>query len=170
VAETSNTRFGSLTLHDWRQFDELSIDFHPRLTVLTGANASGKSTVLALLAKHFNWSRVYSSAPLREGTKRRWSVFGRRRSQRPEASEGWGEVGTLVYSDGLQTAVNVAEGRADMRTQYDVQLPHQRPVTGVFLISHRAVAGTYTQVSTIPTSFGDSEQAFEQFTNEIRTR
>ena len=72
----------SLTLDDWRQFDAVSITFHPRLTVLTGANATGKSTILGILARHFNWTRAYSSAPLRVRDKGgEWVNVGRRRAR-----------------------------------------------------------------------------------------
>jgi hypothetical protein len=33
--------FSRLTLNNWRQFSQINIEFHPRLTVLTGANGSG---------------------------------------------------------------------------------------------------------------------------------
>jgi len=38
------------------------------------------------------------------------------------------------------------------------------------LPSHRAVSGNYAAVPTIPTAFGNSDQLFDLFTNELRTR
>ncbi len=35
-----------IQINDWRQFDNLTIDFDKRLTILTGANGSGKTTIL----------------------------------------------------------------------------------------------------------------------------
>jgi hypothetical protein len=45
-----------MSVSNWRQFDSVDLLIHPRLTVLTGANASGKTTLLNLLAPHFNWN------------------------------------------------------------------------------------------------------------------
>ncbi|MBY0230822.1 MAG: AAA family ATPase, partial [Gemmataceae bacterium] len=42
--------FKRMTLAGWRQFGEVDIAFHPRLTVITGTNGAGKSTILSLLA------------------------------------------------------------------------------------------------------------------------
>jgi len=57
----SPRRFLRLQVHDWRQFGSVDLQFHPRLTVLTGANASGKTTLLNLLARHFQWVTQYES-------------------------------------------------------------------------------------------------------------
>src|SRR4051812_4919637 len=38
-----------ITLHSWRRFGELEIDFDEHLTVITGMNNSGKSSFLAAL-------------------------------------------------------------------------------------------------------------------------
>ena len=164
--------FASLMLEDWRQFDEVHINFHPRLTVLTGANATGKSTILGILARHFNWTRSYSSAPLRVRDKSgEWVNVGRRRARKLIRDGDWAEVGHLTYGRGGSTPVNVPTGSPGQgQLQYDLYMPHQQPVSGAFLTSHRSVSGNYAPVSTIPTLFGDANQLFEQFTNELRTR
>lgn len=168
-----DTGFKRVQLGDWRQFADLDITFHPRLTVLTGANASGKSTVLALLATHFNWDRTYSSAPIRSGKKsfwsnRRLSIFRSTRSiedvQAPES------VGTLTYTNEEQSRIVVPEQEGSSRAHYNVQIEQRQTVPGVFLTSHRVVSGNYAPVESIPTSFKTSDQLFEQFTNEVRVR
>ena len=40
----------TITLHNFRCFDELNIHFNPRLSVIVGNNASGKSTILEAAA------------------------------------------------------------------------------------------------------------------------
>jgi predicted ATPase len=41
-------RFRSLRIEGWRQFDNVDIELHPRLTVLTGANGAGKTSLLRI--------------------------------------------------------------------------------------------------------------------------
>ena len=170
VLATQTPAFERLALRDWRQFGDVEIHFHPRLTVMTGANATGKSTVLSILARHFNWSRTYSPAPLR-GKLGKWQVHNR--SRKPAASvdpNHWSSIGELQYGSRLSTEILVPRGDDAIKQAYDVLLPNQQPITGLFLTSHRTTAGNYAPVSSIPATFSDPDQMFEQYTGEIRNR
>lgn len=162
--------FKSLVIHDWRQFDRVELEFDDRLTVLTGANASGKSTILGLLARHFAWNRLFIASPLRrKGSSWLWSALGRWGGDgSPQGT--WVPVGGLTYGSGVQAPLSVAAGAQSERSQYDVQISNQQHVTGLYLTSHRAVAGNYANVTAIPTAAASSDQLFEQFTTEIRQR
>src|SRR5690606_32060091 len=69
--------FSKLIIHHWRQFSRVEIDFHPRLTVLTGANGRGKTTLLHLLNRHWGWNLQYVSSPPTNGkeVKKYWAGF-----------------------------------------------------------------------------------------------
>lgn len=45
----------SLKLNDWNQFNTIDINFHNRITIITGSNGAGKSTLLRLLSKELGW-------------------------------------------------------------------------------------------------------------------
>lgn len=163
--------FRQLRVADWRQFGHIDINFHPRLTILTGANASGKSTLLGILGRHLNWVRQYSSAPLRKNDMgASWSIIGPRRMRRLlEEGNAWAEIGSLTYANHHETSINVPVAGTNTREGYDLYLPQQQHVQGVFLNSHRAISGNYTHVPSIPTMFSNSDTLFEQFTGELRT-
>jgi predicted ATPase len=162
--------FHRLAVSDWRQFGNVSIEFHPRLTILTGANASGKSTLLGILARHLSWMRQYSYAPERNRSGVGWGALGPRRTRRMlEAGGTWADIGSLAYSNGMETRINVPAAGSMVRQGYDLYLPTQQPVTGVFLNSHRSANGNYVPVPSIPTLFAAPDAMFEQYTNEVRT-
>lgn len=58
-------RFGKIRIKNWRQFSTISIDVHPRLTIITGANGAGKSTILNLFSQHFGYNKPFLSVPKR---------------------------------------------------------------------------------------------------------
>lgn len=58
--------FKSLEIHGWRQIERVDIQFHPRRTILTGANGTGKTTILNLISRHFGWSIPLVSTPVRD--------------------------------------------------------------------------------------------------------
>ncbi|MGW4328655.1 AAA family ATPase [Nocardia sp. NPDC004573] len=164
--------FASLSITEWRQFANVRIDFHPRLTILTGANATGKSTILGILGTHFKWQRQFSASPGRDRESfERWYTVRRRGRWKLLNDGDWAEIGTLEYGSGQSTPIMVPVNAPDsQRFEYDLRMPHSTTVAGAFLSSHRVTAGAYSRVDSIPTIFSEPGTLFEQFTGEIRTR
>lgn len=47
-----------LNLYEWNQFKSINIKFHPRVTIITGANGSGKSTILRVIGSLIGWKHL----------------------------------------------------------------------------------------------------------------
>ena len=58
--------FKFMEISEWQQFSNVAIEFHDRLTILTGANGSGKTTILNLLAKHYGWDMASLATPKKD--------------------------------------------------------------------------------------------------------
>lgn len=145
---SANT-FSSLALHDWRQFRSVSVGFHSRLTVITGANASGKTTILNALAPHFNWQSQLVAGP--DG------------KQGPTSRA----VGRIAYTSGATTEI-VATQAPNVRNA-PLGLNHMQPVPGLFISSHRSISA-YQPLDALPPRFSESETLLGQFNAEVQAR
>ena len=155
------TRFDKIALRDWRQFESVSIDFHDRLTVITGANGAGKTTILNMLSQHFGWSIAFI------GTLR--IPIGGARKYYSGVLSGMSDsnqmvtVGELNYTNEARASIVVpSEGDT-----FKVSIDNQQSVYGVYITSHRPVY-SYQKVTQIPTQVQASEQMFTQYLSNIR--
>ena len=62
----SATKFSSLRIDGWRQFGHVDIALHPRLTVLTGANGAGKTSLLRIFHTHFGVNQPFLATPIQQ--------------------------------------------------------------------------------------------------------
>ncbi|WP_189636596.1 AAA family ATPase [Rhodococcus sp. MTM3W5.2] len=181
----------------FRQFGLVDIDLNQQLTVLTGANGAGKTTILNILGNHFSWHSQFLAAPtkwghgessyspdihnldaiyleailestdtdrveiLREMLYQRQS-YPNQPGRPPEVT-----VGALSYRDnGPVSKINVPENSHSI--QYSLTIDPQKHVDGIYLSSHRS-PGSYQQISTIPATFAQTEQIFQEYVGEIRS-
>ena len=159
--------FRELRLRDWRQYADVEIGFHDRLTVLTGANGSGKTTILNVLNRHFNWTTYFVRSPRlmsSENAGVRWRLTPAIWGQRDDAID----VGSLEYSDGTEASV-VVPAAGEGQQQYTLELRNQAPVDGLFIPSHRPPF-FYQQVDQIPTRVSARAEMYEQYVNDNRAR
>ena len=149
----------------WQQFESLELNFHERLTVLTGANGSGKSTILNILAKHSGWDYNPLSVPWKDKATRAWgwmiSLFKDKMDSNNLA------IGYIEYSDGSTASVKVPRENS---AQYQIQIQDQKPLDCFFIPSHRSVF-RYQAIQNIPTQGTiDKMQAFQKIFNANRER
>lgn len=159
----SHEAFRRLVVRDWRQFDTVDLQFHPTLTVLTGANASGKTTLLSVLARHFEWHFPLLGVPARGRGPLRWLVDARRR--RKAEPSGMKEIGRLFYVSGQAGVLRAPESAQS----YAVTPEPMHAVPGLFIPSHRTLS-TYQPLPNIPLQFAEPGTLFSQFSGELRNR
>ena len=158
-------KFSSLEINDWKQFATLNIKFHDRLTVLTGANGSGKTTILHILARCLGWNFQELATPKKDektGIIKFFSNLFRRRVEenRPPV------IGVLSFSDGTRSELTVPTDAGSAR--YQIYFSNQRIIPGINILSHRNIF-KYQNVPTISTQKVSRQQAYEQV-NQISMR
>ena len=151
--------FSRVTIKDWQQFADIDINFHPRITILTGSNGSGKTTILSLLAKHRGW-QPYSLATPKNDSYKGLKYFSLRKSKhRPEDADR--TVGTLTYTNGMIATFVVPEvGTA----QYQIQIYNQQSASFFYIPSHRQIF-SYRRVGQISTVRKEKIAAFDEIQN-----
>ena len=153
------TRFAALEVEGWRQFGSVQIEFHPRATIITGANGTGKTTLLSILSQHFGWTPLFTGTLRidREGALKYYSGF---------ISDIVGrnvDVGKLTYDDGsIATLQAPTEGAS-----FQVGIHGQQAVPGIYITSHRPVY-SYQKVTQVPTEVQAGDQLFDQYLANLR--
>lgn len=160
-------KFKKITLSDWRQFDNIEIEFHPRITIITGANGAGKSTILKMLSQHFGWSSFLLSTPRlsRTGVRRYYSGLFKHLKEM-EINEGTNKVGELTYENLSIADLVVPESN---NASFNVQINNQQTVSGLHIQSHRQVQ-KYQAITNIPINAISAEQAYQQYFNDTQNR
>lgn len=162
--------FKSLQIKEWQQFKNIEIDFHERLTVLTGANGSGKTTILNLLAKHFGWALHSLATPKKEEKtgiiKYLTRLFNGRNLIRNEDINQNSIIGNLIYGNGKEASLQIPNTNT---LQYQLIIKNQQNVKCFYIPSHRSIF-RYQAIDNIPIAKKNKETAFQEASQNIRER
>jgi hypothetical protein len=159
--------FQNLRIAHWRQFSDVSIEFHPHLTVLTGANGAGKTTLLGILSRHFGWSLPLISTPRNlRGVLKFFSDYWDTPSDNRTQTSDLPAIGEITYRNGLVATLRVPP---NVTESYNIDIANQQQVPGLFVPSHRP-AYVYQKVENIPTQLNAREQLLNNYLNELRSR
>jgi len=155
--------FDEISLYHWRQFNQINIALHERMTVLTGQNGTGKTTILNILSKHFGWNLRFISTPLstsKKRSKRIWSDVWDSFLSDTSPPPGAHDVGKIKYKDGgecrLMAPPHVAQA------QYDLTYQNQKTVLGLHIPDHRP-SFSYHRIHNIPVDPKTSQQHYQAY-------
>lgn len=148
--------FKKLKLRQWQQFHSINIDFHEKLTVVTGANGSGKTTILNLFAQHFGWHSYPLSTPkedLSTGEIKYCSRFVNGEDLSHSVN-----IGSITYSNDLNSQLNISNSKS---AEYQIQIQGLQNLNCFYIPSHRSKF-KYQQLTSIPTAKKDKMTAFNE--------
>ncbi|MGW8185041.1 MAG: AAA family ATPase [Candidatus Moraniibacteriota bacterium] len=158
--------FKSLKIAEWQQFQNIEINFHNRLTVLTGANGSGKTTILGnILSKHCGWNFQSGSTPKKDRTGI-WKYVTRFFNGNDKSQEN--VIGHLTYDDESEADIEIQIPNQDS-PQYQLSISRKQQVNSLFIPSHRSIF-RYQTVNNIPVGKKDKNQAFQEISNASKER
>ena len=167
------TKFSSLRIEGWRQFGHVDLTLHPRLTVLTGANGAGKSSLLRIFQRHFGINQPFLATPILQPdggysyltglfTDTIAAIWKRFWTKRSDMSN----VGAIGYNNGVESELQIPTHSS---VQYNVDIPHQQSVPGIHIDSHAPITH-FQQVEHIPTTIVTAATAYNAYNNEVIQR
>lgn len=165
--------FKKFEIEGWRQFENIEIDFHDRLTILTGANGSGKTTVLNILNRHFGWDIGFISTPKRDKKREAlsyaadvWRKITKTFKTTQDIPPDHRVIGKIIYSDEQVALLSVPGSVTQI---FKVDINQMKAVPGLHIPEHRPTY-FYQTIKTIPTTPPTRNQMFDRYSNQIRTR
>lgn len=165
--------FKKFEIEGWRQFEEIEIDFHSRLTILTGANGSGKTTVLNILNRHFGWDIGFISTPKRDRKKGAlsyvadvWRKFTKTIKTTQDTPPDHRIIGKISYSDDKIALLSVPE---NVNQVFKVNISQMESIPGLHIPEHRPTY-FYQTINSIPTTPPSRNQMFSKYSNQVKTR
>ncbi|MDE1468456.1 AAA family ATPase [Aurantiacibacter sp. D1-12] len=151
-------QFANLRIENWRQFKSIDIAFHKRLTIVTGTNGAGKTTILNTLSRALGWQihMLFSNYEDRE-IRKNWHGDGE-----SEFDFSVEPAGHISFDDGTVMDLNIPRSGAVLQT-----FGALRGADGVYITSHRPFF-SYSPVNDIPTQVGDAHRILNEYTNRSK--
>lgn len=159
--------FKRLQIQGWRQFHAIDVELHPRLTIITGANGAGKSTILSFFTRHFGYHRNFLAVPktkagivsftfgIFEAIKRSLPLLRRENSQQGT------HIGQIEYTSGAVGRLFLPPSQG---LHYSIQINQEQHVEGLHIDSHRPpnIYRHVSQISATPPSVVDVGNGLNQ--------
>lgn len=161
LIDKNELTFRSVRLQGWRQFKSIEIDLSSDLTVLTGPNGCGKTTILNILARHFGWNINLTATPYigKRLKKRLWTDIWDRYQLREDETETSELIGSIEYSNGSTCELYMP---SNISARYQLKYQGQIGINGISIPSHRPAMGCFP-VQNIPVDPKSSSQSYEEY-------
>lgn len=155
--------YNNIKISNWRQFQDININFDEHLTILTGANGAGKTTILNILSKPFGRNINFVSTP--EKDKKTGILkyltgrfFSRKKINNPDNGNLTEPLGSISYNS---STYNISIPN-NISNTYSINISNIPNINGVFISSHRNYF-VYKTVTHIPTKALSRKDIFSSY-------
>ncbi|KEF40386.1 AAA domain [Schinkia azotoformans MEV2011] len=163
----------SLEINKWNQFDKITLEFNPKLTIITGANGSGKSTIIRLISRVMGWEYNETATPLLS-TKESYrflsgitlNILNEFLNEEQNQQHLGVNIGNLLTNQGQ---INIYVPKQAESAIYSVNFHPYLQLKGVNIPSHR-IQHTYKPIKSIPVKPRTKKEAFNLFNESFKKR
>lgn len=162
--------FKSIYIEKWNQFEKIDIKLDPKLTVITGANGAGKSSILRILSRMIGWSFNEMATPIKSKTSTGQRFRIGRRKMTEINNQHWESIGHISLIEGND--ININAPSSSHQVNYDISLHnnnYNKPLKGLNIPSHRT-AYSYRQITSIPVKAHTRNEAYNMFNSSVMSR
>ncbi|QNE42941.1 AAA family ATPase [Frigoribacterium sp. NBH87] len=153
--------FTNLIIRDWRQFASIDIDLSSRLTILTGENGTGKTSLLHLIGQSFGEIVPFLGTPIRDETG-----FQFRQGRRRPTGE-FEQIGVIRLRSGASTKVGLRQWDGSNEPFFHPELAPYRSIPGLYLDAQRVI-GPYQRLESIPPRFNSAREIADAYKQQLR--
>lgn len=162
-ASDAEQGFSRLVLKDWRQFTEVDIDLRAQLTIITGENGTGKTSLLQILGQAFDQQVQFVGTPTRDAM----GFYFQHGRRRPQSSGELDQVGSITFASGGSSHVGVRLWDSSDQPSFTPELVPRRSVAGMYLDAQRLI-GPYQRVESIPPRFNSASEIARIYKEQLR--
>lgn len=152
--------FRRIVVSSWRQFDRVDIRLDSRLTILTGENGTGKTTLLGMLGQSFGEAVQFLGTPVRDT-----EGFRFRAARRPTGD--FEPLGLIEFQSGSSSRVGVREWVGSNQPYFTPELTPYRSVPGLYLDAQRVI-GPYQPLESVPPKFKSAREIAQDYRTQLR--
>ena len=169
MSNSHSIKFTKIAIQGWRQFENIELELHDRLTIITGANGAGKSSLIRIFSSHFGYSKPFLSTPVadKSGTFSYLSgLFTSMVKNNWFKKNNFNNVGKIIYSNSIESALEIPNENG---IQYNLTFQNMQNVPGIHIDSHQAVSA-YQTITNIPAALFTVANAYQQYSQEVMVR
>lgn len=176
----------NLTLENWNQFKDLNINFHHQVTIITGTNGSGKSTIVRLISNLLGWEYKEIATPINSPDISAHFSAGitpekLRNVIEENPNMGHIKIGNITCNNnqvGIDASIqedskiDLYVPRVTLGVDYPLDFSHVSNdfnIHGVSIASHR-IPYTYSALKSIPVKPMTKGEAFNNYNESLKKR